>query len=241
MLSIPQRLLLPQRLFRQGMPLLLTASCLAIASCAPPSVEVRALPPVNTNTAGESLPVKIRIYALRDDARFRSAPFADLWSKDREVLGDDRLQDPKVVVVGPTGLRTDPQMVELSELPREARFLGVVALIQHADQPDRRRVIIARNDIGSQVIEVLDSSIVMHTKGDPLPGRPLPQEKPAPAAPAPAPAPAKTAAAAPAPAASAPPPTGSAPASSPANSSSPPPAGNTFQPSGSPPVRGRTN
>jgi type VI secretion system VasD/TssJ family lipoprotein len=138
---------------------------------------VRALSPVNVNADGESLPVKIRIYALRDDARFRAAPFTDLWTKDREVLGDDRLQDPKVVIVPPASLRAAPQQIELSELPKEARFLGIVALIQHADQPDRRRAVIARIDIGSQIIDLVDSSIVMHAQGDPVPGRSAPRQE----------------------------------------------------------------
>jgi type VI secretion system VasD/TssJ family lipoprotein len=208
-------------------------------------VEVRALPPVNTNVAGESLPVKVRIYALRDDARFRSAPFADLWTKDHDVLGDDRLQDPKVVVVAPTGLQTDPQVVELSELPKEARFLGVIALIQHADQPDRRRVLIARNDIGSQVIDILDSSIVLHAKGDPVPGRSQPAAKPAaqtgsastPARPATAPAAAPAPAASPQPSAN----TAPTPAANAAPATTAAPAASSTPAGGDHPTRGRAN
>jgi type VI secretion system VasD/TssJ family lipoprotein len=196
----------------RGAAALLVCCCLMLTSCAPPSVSVRALSPVNLNADGESLPVKIRIYALRDDARFRAAPFADLWTKDREVLGDDRLQDPKVVMVAPASLKAAPQQVELSELPKEARFLGIVALIQHADQPDRRRVVIARQDIGSQIIDLVDSSIVMHDRSDPVPGRTSPREEEPVASPV-----AKSTAA---PASTAPP----APTSAPAPAPAPPPA-----------------
>jgi type VI secretion system VasD/TssJ family lipoprotein len=205
--SIPRQLIQ----LRHGAAAMLVCCSLMLASCAPPSVSVRALSPVNLNADGESLPVKVRIYALRDDARFRAAPFADLWTRDRDVLGDDRLQDPKVVIVPPAALTMAPQLVELSELPKEARFLGIVALIQHADQPDRRRVVIARQDIGAQIIELVDSSIVLHDRGAPVPGRTAPRDEPPPAppvaqsaAPAPAsPAPvASTASPAPSPAAS---------------------------------------
>jgi type VI secretion system VasD/TssJ family lipoprotein len=203
---------------RLGAAALLASCCIMLTSCAPPSVSVRALSPVNLNPDGESLPVKVRIYALRDDARFRAAPFADLWTKDHEVLGDDRLQDPKVVIVPPASLTAAPQLVELSELPKEARFLGIVALIQHADQPDRRRAVIARKDIGSQIIELVDSSIVLHDPGDPVPGRTAPREvqppaplagQPAPAAPSSQPAPGGTTQAAGTPVAGAPPANGS--------------------------------
>src|SRR5271170_6145508 len=104
----------PSRL-RLGAAVLLVSCCGMLSSCAAPTLSVRALSPVNLNADGESLPVKLRIYALRDDARFRAAPFADLWTKDREVLGDDRLQDPKVVLVPPASLTVAPQLVELSE------------------------------------------------------------------------------------------------------------------------------
>jgi type VI secretion system VasD/TssJ family lipoprotein len=220
---------------RRSAAVLIVCCCVLLSSCSGPSVSLRALSPVNLNADGESLPVKVRIYALRDDARFRAAPFADLWTKDREVLGDDRLQDPKVVMVPPVSLQAAPQLVELSELPKEARFLGIVALIQHADQPDRRRAVIARQDIGAQIIELVDASIVMHNRGDPVPGRMASHEEQpaaplaaqpaaaapaspaptAPVAPAPAPAPAPVATAA-SPAASASTPVAAAP---PANAS----------------------
>jgi type VI secretion system VasD/TssJ family lipoprotein len=233
----------PLNLARHGAAALLVCCCAVLCSCAPPSVSVRALAPVNLNADGESLPVKVRIYALRDDARFRAAPFADLWTKDRDVLGDDRLQDPKVVLIAPASLAAAPQLVELSELPKEARFLGIVALIQHADQPDRRRVVIARQDIGAQIIELVDSSIIMHDRGAPVPGRNAPREEQPAAPPAGQPvaaAPASTAASAPASpgaAASADAPAAAAP---PADAKAPANPGNSAATSGkSSAVRGR--
>ncbi len=201
----------------RGAPALLMLGCALLSSCSGPTIALRALAPVNLNPDGESLPVKVRIYALRDDARFRGAPFADLWTKDREALGDDRLQDPKVVLVPPASLAAAPLQIELAELPKEARFLGVVALIQHADQPDRRRVVIARKDIGAQTIELVGSSIVMHDRGDPVPGRTAPHDEPPPPATVPAP----TVAAAPPPG----PPAAIAPANAPEAAAAGPAAG----------------
>jgi type VI secretion system VasD/TssJ family lipoprotein len=143
---------------------------LLVAGCSGPTrIAVRALAPVNTNAEGESLPVKVRIYALRDDARFRSAQFADLWTRDREALGDDRLQDPKVVVVPPGGEASEPLAVELGEFPKDTRFLGILALIPHADAPDRRRAVVASSGVGDQVVEILDAAVMVHDPGDPPP------------------------------------------------------------------------
>lgn len=146
---------------------------LALAGCgAPPRLTMRALVPVNTDAAGESLPVKVRIYALRDDVRFRTAEAAELWVRDREVLGDDRLLDPKVVILPPGLPPYAPQSVELADLPKGTRFLGILALIQRADTPDRRRAVLALSDAESQIIDVLDATIVLHEDINVIPEHP---------------------------------------------------------------------
>lgn len=144
---------------------------LVLGGCGPTQVAVRALAPVNTDAAGDSMPVKVRIYALRDDARFRAAPFDDLWVRDREVLGDDRLLDPKVVVVAPALAPCAPVRFALGELPKETRFLGVMALIRQADAPDRRRAVLAVSDADDLVIDVFDAAILVHDDEDLYPPR----------------------------------------------------------------------
>jgi type VI secretion system VasD/TssJ family lipoprotein len=157
---------------------------LVLGGCGPSSVSVRALAPVNIDAAGASMPVKVRIYVLRDDARFRAAQFSDLWVRDREVLGDDRLLDPKVVVVAPGMAPCAPVMkVELGEFPKGARFLGIMALIQHADVPDRRRAVLEVSDVDSLIVDVLDAAVVVHADADVYPEHG--KRVPAPEAPAP--------------------------------------------------------
>jgi type VI secretion system VasD/TssJ family lipoprotein len=146
---------------------------LALAGCGQGALSIRAVAPVNLNVEGESLPVKVRIYALRDDGRFRSALFSDLWTRDREVLGDDRLQDAKVVIVAPRGPAGKADEIDLGELPKETRFIGIMALYRRPDEPDRRRIVLPVDLIGDRVVELVDSSVVVYAKGDPSPVRPI--------------------------------------------------------------------
>ena len=152
-----------------------TLLSLALASCGQSPLTVRAVSPVNVNADGESLPVKVRIYALRDDGRFRSAPFSDLWTRDRAVLGDDRLQDPREQVVAPCGPTGLPLEISLGELPKETRFIGVMALYRHADEPDRRRIVLPVDLVGERIVELFDNSMVVYALGDPSPVRPIPE------------------------------------------------------------------
>jgi type VI secretion system VasD/TssJ family lipoprotein len=147
---------------------------LALVGCGQSPLSVRAVFPVNVNGEGESLPVKVRIYALRDDARFRSALFSDLWMHDRDALGDDRLQDPKVVIIPPTSPSGLPTNIDLGQLPEHTRFLGIMALYRQADEPDRRRVVLSVDLLGERIVELVDNSIVVYAQGDPSPVRPIP-------------------------------------------------------------------
>lgn len=148
---------------------------LALSGCGQSPLSVRAVSPVNVNADGESLPVKVRIYALKDDGRFRSALFSDLWTNDRKVLGDDRLQDPKEEIIAPRGPTGQPDEISLGELPQETRFVGIMALYRHADEPDRRRIVLPVDLVGERIVELFDNSIVVYATGDPSPVRPIPE------------------------------------------------------------------
>lgn len=146
---------------------------LMVIGCGRGPMLVRAVSPVNVNKEGESLPVKVRIYALRDDGRFRSALFSDLWQRDIQTLGDDRLQDPKVLVVAPRDPTGLPDEIDLGTLPQETRFIGILALYQQPDEPDRRRVVLPIDLVDERIVELVDRSIVVYVNGDPSPVRPI--------------------------------------------------------------------
>ena len=159
--------------------LVVSAALAGLAACSQPYVALRSLPPVNRNAEGESLPVKVRLYALKDDARFAAAPFATLWTHDQQVLGDDRLGDPKVVIIPPGEVQAGKTQIEperhfLGELPEGTRFIGVLCLYPHADEPERRRAVVPVNKLHRTVISLLDSSVVAQADGDDPPARTAP-------------------------------------------------------------------
>jgi type VI secretion system VasD/TssJ family lipoprotein len=128
---------------------------LAIAGCGAPSpLSVRAIAPVNLNEEGESLPVRLRLYELKDRSRFMAASFNDLWLDDRKALGPDRLADPRQVVVPPGKPGDDPRRYNLISVAEGTRFIGVMALYPKSGEQDERRAVIALDELDDRVIEL---------------------------------------------------------------------------------------
>ncbi len=121
---------------------------------APSPLAVRAVMPVNLNAEGESLPVRLRLYELKDRSRFMAAAFNDLWLDDRKALGPDRLADPRQVVVQPGRAGDEPRRYDLISVAEGTRFIGVMALYPRPGDEDERRAVIALDELGDQVIEL---------------------------------------------------------------------------------------
>ena len=134
---------------------LLVASLLLASGCGAPSpLAVRAVTPVNLNDEGESLPVRLRIYELKDRSTFMAASFSDLWLDDRKALGADRLADPRHVVVQPGSATDDPRRYDLISVADGTRFIGVMALFVKAGEQDQRRAVIPLDELDDHVIEL---------------------------------------------------------------------------------------
>jgi type VI secretion system VasD/TssJ family lipoprotein len=128
---------------------------LALPGCGAPSpLAVRAIAPVNLNEEGESLPVRLRLYELKDRSRFMAASFNDLWLDDRKALGPDRLADPRQLVVPPGKPGDDPRRYSLISVAEGTRFIGVMALYAKSGEQDERRAVIALDELDDRVIEL---------------------------------------------------------------------------------------
>ena len=126
-----------------------------MGGCGGPSpLAVRAVVPVNLNAEGESLPVRLRIYELKDRSRFLAASFNDLWLDDRKALGPDRLADPRQVMVQPGKADDEPRRYDLIEVAPGTRFIGVMALYPRPGEQDERRAVVPLADLGDHVIEL---------------------------------------------------------------------------------------
>jgi type VI secretion system VasD/TssJ family lipoprotein len=135
--------------------MLMLASFALIAGCGgPTTLYVRGLEPLNVNEKNESTSVDIRIFQLKDDAAFMNKPFDQLWENKGEVLGADKLTDPKQITVYGGPATADPMPIELGDLNKDCRFIGVMALYPKTDGKGNQRVVVAAGDAGGVTFEL---------------------------------------------------------------------------------------
>lgn len=134
---------------------LLLACFALLAGCGgPTTIYVRGIEPLNVNDKNESTSVDIRIFQLKDDAAFMNKPFDQLWENKGEVLGGDRLGEPKQVTVYGGPATAEPMPIELGELNKDCRFIGVMALYPKSDGKGSQRVVVAAGNAGGAVFEL---------------------------------------------------------------------------------------
>ncbi|MBX3231378.1 MAG: type VI secretion system lipoprotein TssJ [Labilithrix sp.] len=69
------------------------------------SLSIVASPSINPTIDGETRPVQMRIYQLKDDVKLQATTFEQVWKEDAEVLGQDVIKKDEVFVYPNT--RTD--------------------------------------------------------------------------------------------------------------------------------------
>jgi type VI secretion system VasD/TssJ family lipoprotein len=109
---------------------------------------------MNLNEAGESTPVNVRIYPLKDDKRFLESEFEDLWIRDKDVLQDSWIAAPSVATILPGDEKDAPQEVDLGRLPSEVKYVGVMALYGKKWPGQKPRRIVHVQNLGSGVFEL---------------------------------------------------------------------------------------
>jgi type VI secretion system protein VasD len=138
----------PLRLCAPFLALVLLVGCSSTAT-----LQVRGVAPLNLNDAGESTPVDVRIYQLKDDAAFKRATFEKLWTEDEKVLGQDRLAAPRVESIVPGNATDQPKRIALGELEVGTRFIGIMALYAKTDARDARVLVLPLSEAEKPVIE----------------------------------------------------------------------------------------
>jgi type VI secretion system protein VasD len=118
---------------------------------APRNVALRlhAAPKLNTDAQGRPLALVARVYTLRQSAAFEAAPYATFLTPgaDREAFGPDLVEVKDVTLV--PGQRYE--VVE--KVPRDAAFVGVVALFR-SPAPQRWRMSFAAAEAESAGVTV---------------------------------------------------------------------------------------
>jgi len=117
------------------------------------TLQMRGVAPLNLNDAGESTPVDVRIYQLKDDGAFKRATFEKLWTEADKVLGQDYLAAPRVESIVPGNATDQPKRIALGELETGTRFIGIMALYGKTDARDARILVLPIDDAEDPVIE----------------------------------------------------------------------------------------
>jgi type VI secretion system VasD/TssJ family lipoprotein len=112
---------------------------------------MKAVKPVNENDRKESVPVDVRFFLLKDDAKFNRAPVENLWTEEKAKaeLGEDLLGQ-KTETIRP-GVAEDPaREIHLGELSASTSHVGILMLAGGKDDGPRKLVVPAK-EVGSGV------------------------------------------------------------------------------------------
>jgi type VI secretion system VasD/TssJ family lipoprotein len=118
------------------------AALLVLFGCTVPvKLQMRGVKPLNENERKENTPVDVRIYQLKDNARFDRATIDNLWMKDKETLAED-LAAVKTITVFPAEAQDKPQVVDLGTVDPSIRFIGILALYAKEEEGQPRKVVV---------------------------------------------------------------------------------------------------
>jgi type VI secretion system protein VasD len=118
------------------------AAILVLIGCTVPvKLQMRGVKPLNENERKENTPVDVRIYQLKDNARFDRATIDNLWMKDKETLAED-LAAVKTITVFPAEAQDKPQVVDLGTVDPSIRFIGILALYAKEEEGKPRKVVV---------------------------------------------------------------------------------------------------
>ena len=129
---------------------LLFIICLAmLTGCASTTLtmEFIAIEPVNLNqeegSSTDSRVVDVRIYQLKDDAKFTAGTVDAIWSDAEGTLGDSLVEvklGESIFPEKPDGPRNGKEIV-LDPLDSQTKFIGVLALYSYTDDGERKVVV----------------------------------------------------------------------------------------------------
>lgn len=151
---MPRQVLLPS--------LLLIGALMAGCSSTSVSLKFVAIEPVNELQPGESRPVDIRVYQLRDDAKFKTATVDEIWENDKAVLADHLIDVKLGTSVFPEKKeKAQGMQVTIEPLSAECRFLGVLALYRQADERGEQKLVVPVGEAGSVTFELTGNRIAI--------------------------------------------------------------------------------
>lgn len=135
--------------------ILVAVVCLAmLAGCSGSTVlRIQGIAPLNLNEAGESTPVEVRIYMLKDNTKFDQAPFDQIWTAEKDALGGDISGEVVLTTVFPADKGDRPREITLGTVPPDVRFIGVMGLFPRFEGKDERRKSVPLGEAGGHIFE----------------------------------------------------------------------------------------
>jgi type VI secretion system VasD/TssJ family lipoprotein len=133
---------------------------LLCTGCTVTSVDLKfeAIEPVNKLNPDDekSRVVQMRIFQLKDRAKFDSAETEAIWDKPDETLGGDVLQvfdaDP-IYPEKPDG-QVFGKKITVSPLNADTKFIGILALINQKDDVGKRHVAVTLEEADDVVFRI---------------------------------------------------------------------------------------
>lgn len=167
--------------------LLVTLMLTLMNACSEPPVkeEPEAAPPptrveiklsagrdVNPDGADRASPVLVRLYQLKDIAKFGSTDFFALYEDDKAVLGDDLLKKLELTMA-PGEIKNIG-----FEAEKDTRFLGIVAAFRDLDSAQwRASAAIPETQTTTVDITLLNTQIALTSSSKPTPQPKAPEPK----------------------------------------------------------------
>ena len=103
----------------------------------------------------ENTPVDVRVFLLKDKGSFEKATFESLWgNKYKDVLGSDVVGEPRPITI----MAKDKKKLDLGEIPKEVRFIGIMAMYQAKapGAPQTRHLAVSKEEADDYVFEVVE-------------------------------------------------------------------------------------
>jgi type VI secretion system protein VasD len=129
------------------------------------NVDLSASDKLNQDSAGRSRSVAVRVYQLQDRKRFDEASYADLVSKDMEILAPD-VQASMAAVVNPGGAISFSQPME-----RDTKYVAIAAFYPSADKAGTWRQVIKVNTLSADeplMLVLTDKSLAVSSQASKL-------------------------------------------------------------------------
>lgn len=128
------------------------------------AVQVRGIAPLHVNDAGESTPVKLRLYQLKRGDKFAAATVDEVWTNAAAALGDELVGDPTEVSILPGKAGDKPTVVELGKLPQGVSAIGILGLFRKPGAQDQRKTVVDLDEVGDTVVELTGYSVKLVAK-----------------------------------------------------------------------------